>query len=427
MHNRTRWVYTLLLFFITFHLARAQNITQSPYSVVGAGDLIFGGNVSSLSMGRVNQGIRRPYEVNWLNPASYSSLKQTNIETGAIFSNATFTGNGQTSKANNAWLAYLNLAMPIAEKKGIGFSFGLAPFTSIGYNVSSAGTIPTDSAAIPVTNNFIGTGGLSKAYIGGGFRLFKNFSVGANVGFIFGQVDQKAQLVIPARYRMFNLEERRNTYVSGFVYDVGLQYHYTFKNENTFAAGATVTPKATLSGIEDYVVRTLPIGFTGGTKDTIINRTELQGNVVLPLAWSTGFSLSKPNHWLIAADVYGANWKDFSAYNRTDSLQNSLGFSLGGSFIPNVTAPKNIFNRLEYRAGLGYAQTNWHFFGQSINALTLSCGVGIPLTKSKSKVSVGFEYSRRGTSAMNLIQEDFYRFIIGVSFSDKWFYRYRYD
>lgn len=427
MHSSTRWVYTLLLFIFCLQAASAQNITRSPYSIVGAGDLIFGGNVSSLSMGRVNQGIRRPFEVNWLNPASYSSLQQTNIETGAMFSNASFTGNGQTSNANNAWLAYLNIAMPISAKKGVGFSFGLAPFTSIGYNVSAAGSIPSDSAAIPVTNNFIGTGGLSKAYLGGGLRLYKNLSLGANLGFIFGQVDQKAQLVIPASYRMFNMEERRNTYMSGFVYDIGLQYHHTFKNEITFAAGASITPKATLNGIEDYVVRTLPIGFTGGTKDTIINRKEVEGSIILPMAWSTGFSLSKPNHWLIAADVYGANWKDFRAYNRTDSLQNSLGFSLGGSYIPNFAAPKNILNRLEYRAGFGYAQTNWQFFGQSVNALTLSCGVGIPLTKSKSKVSVGFEYSRRGTSANNLIQEDFYRFIIGVSFSDKWFYRYRYD
>jgi hypothetical protein len=49
------------------------------------------------------------------------------------------------------------------------------------------------------------------------------------------------------------------------------------------------------------------------------------------------------------------------------------------------------------------------------------------MAKSKSKVNIGAEWLQRGTVANGLVQENYFRVYIGVSFADKWFYRYRYD
>lgn len=427
MYSKAKWLFFIINYIVWTNLALAQNITKSPYSVIGAGDLVFAGNTANFSMGQVTQGIRKPFEINWLNPASYSGLTQTNIETGATFAAGSIKSVSQSSSVNNAWLAYINMAMPLSTKKGIGFSFGLSPYTSVGYNVSSLTTLPSDSAPVTAINNFEGRGGLSKAYGGFGARLTKNLSAGVNLNFVFGQVNSKTQLLIPVQYNMFNTEEDRNSYISGLMLDFGLQYHKTIQKDYELVVGSTITPNTTLSGTQSYIYRTLPLGQTVGAKDTIINNQGVKGNVNMPLSWQAGFSFSKLNNWLIAADVNGANWSNYKAFNRTDSLQNSIGFNLGGSYIPNYAATKNIFNKLEYRAGFRFSKTNWQFYNQSINAMAFSAGVGIPLVKSKSKVSVGFEYSTRGTTSNNLIQEDYFRVIIGVSFSDKWFYRYRYD
>jgi len=405
----------------------AQNITRSPYSVVGAGDIVFSGNVNSFSMGRVAQGIRRHYEINRLNPASYSNLLQTNIEIGAIYGLAKFSSLSQQNQADNSWLAYINMAMPISAKKGIGFSFGLAPFTSVGYNTIAAVTLPSDTFNIPASNRFIGSGGLSKAYLGYGMRLYKNLSLGINAAYVFGQINQKQQLIIPATYNMFNLEESNNTFANGFVADLGIQYHTKFKNDILFTYGATLTPQANLNAAKNRIVRTLPVGLTAGTRDTIINQADVKGSVNMPLAWQTGFSIEKENKWLLAADVNGANWGNYRSFNVSDSLQNSMGFNFGASVVPNYGATKNILNKLEYRAGFAYQNTGWQFMGNNIEAMSVTCGIGIPLVKSKSKVSVGFEYTTRGTTQNNLIKEEYYRFILGISFSDKWVYRYRYD
>lgn len=407
---------------------KAQNITKSPYSVIGVGEAVYSGNASSFSMGRVNQAIRRPYEVNWLNPASYSGLLQTNIETGAFYSNGNIKSSNSSNPSSTAWLGYINLAMPISAKKGIGFSFGIAPFTSVGYNINANTSLPGDTATVPATNLFSGRGGLSKAYIGVGFRILKNLSAGVNFQYTFGSTNRNTKLIIPQEYNMFNLNEDRDNYISGFIPQLGLQYHKKIGDDLELVIGSTITPQTSLNATQSYILRTLPIGSSGfGSKDTIVNAQEVKGNAVMPLMLASGVSLTKENKWLLAADFETADWKNYQLFSGSDSLTNSFGINIGGFFIPDYTATRNILKRMEYRGGFQYGQTNLSFNGSAVNYWGVSGGFGIPLNKSKSKISVGFEYFSKGTTNNNLIKEDYFRVIIGISFSDKWFYRYRYD
>jgi hypothetical protein len=65
--------------------------------------------------------------------------------------------------------------------------------------------------------------------------------------------------------------------------------------------------------------------------------------------------------------------------------------------------------------------------GIGVDILSFNAGLGLPMAKSKSKVNIGAEWLQRGTVANGLVQENYFRVYIGVSFADKWFYRYRYD
>ncbi|MCG9880828.1 MAG: hypothetical protein MH472_09550 [Bacteroidia bacterium] len=175
----------------------AQNITKSPYSIVGIGDEIYSGNASTYSMGQTNQAIRNPFAVNIFNPASYSSAKTTNIEAGATYSLGSYTSRTSTADVNNAWIAYLNFAFPLSAKRGMGVAFGLTPFSGVGYNVQSEITIPSDSAPIPALYNFVGRGGLSRFYLGYGMRLHRMASIGVNANYLFGENTNITQLLIP--------------------------------------------------------------------------------------------------------------------------------------------------------------------------------------------------------------------------------------
>ncbi|MBC7384176.1 MAG: hypothetical protein H7296_14515 [Bacteroidia bacterium] len=469
---KARWLLLVGLFLGLHTNTRlySQNITKSPYSIIGIGDLIFSGNAANYAMGQVTQGKRNPYNINFLNPASYSGLLITNIEAGATYSQGHFKGSDQTNDVNNAWIGYLNFAFPVSPKKGIGISFGATPYSGVGYNIRSSVNIPSDSAAIPAIYYFTGNGGLSRFYAGYGMRIHKkqpktisafdsvyrfhvsswlpDISLGGNANYLFGQIKNTTQLLIPAQYKLFNTNEDKVNYIHGWSYDIGVQVHDTFttvneiknKHSNTeWVLGATITPAGNLAVEQDYILRTLPVGSSAGIKDTVFQNSNLTGNAVAPLSWKVGFNITQKtrrqnnakqtilNEWQLAGDVRGTNWSSYRNLGLNDSLRNSLGISIGASYIPDLTDAHNMLKRIEYRAGCRFEQSNLEVNGTGVNVWAVTAGFGIPLPKSKSKLNLGFEYMVRGTVNNGLIQENYFRGIIGISFADKWFHRYRYD
>ena len=416
----------------------SQNITKSPYSIIGLGDLVFGGTASNYTLGQTTQGKRNSFSINTLNPASYSNMLFTNIEAGAIYSNGSFQGAVQNSSVTNSWISYLNFALPISIKRGVGVSFGVTPYSAVGYNILSNAFIPSDTGngtpiTIPAVNYFFGRGGLSKFYFGYGMRLHRKVSLGINANYLFGQITNTSQLLIPSQFNMFNLNEDKVSYIRGWSYDIGVQVHDTFTvgikkpHEYEWVLGGTLTPGSDLRVDQSYILRTLPIGSSSGIKDTVYKNENLRGIANAPLSWKVGFTFGEKEKWMIAADAKGTNWSNFKNFGANDSLRNSWGYGLGASFTPDYRNPKNILARLEYRVGYRYEQSNLMVNGLGIDVNSLTCGVGIPLIKSRSKLNLGFEYITRGSIENGLIKETYYRFIVGISFSDKWFHRYRYD
>jgi hypothetical protein len=411
----------------------AQNITKSPYSIVGVGDIIYGGNAATYAMGQSNQGFRSPFSINMLNPASYSAFITTNIEAGATLSYGKFQSLTNTNDVNNAWIAYFNFGLPISLKRGIGISFGATPYSGVGYNIVSSIKIPQDTFAIDALNYYVGRGGLTKAYVGYGMRVHKNVSVGVNGNYIWGQNTNTTQLLIPATYKMFNTNEDKVTFLKGWLWEFGAQLHDTFsvphKNdvkEYQWVVGASITPQSNFTAEQSYLLRSLPIGSTSGIKDTIFSETGALGTVTIPMAWKAGVSFAQTDKWMLAADVRGTQWSNYKSFDRGDSLRNSMGVSLGGSYIPNAKS-KNMLARTEYRVGGRYEKSNLAIKGTGVDIFSVSAGFGIPISRSMSKVNLGFEYQQRGTSENGLIQENYYRIFVGITFADKWFYRYRYD
>ncbi len=437
MLNKAKWL--ILLGFIsglnTFTELYSQNITKSPYSIIGVGDIVFAGNTANYTMGQVTQGRRGIYNINMLNPASYSGLLITNIEAGATYSQGHFKGTTQTNDVNTAWIAYLNFAVPIGNKGKQGISFGISPFSGLGYNIWTADSFQNDSPAYIYYQDYMnGRGGLSQFYFGYGLKVHRNISLGVNANYIFGQTKNTAQRLIPSQYFMFNTHEDKVNYIHGWTYDFGLQIHDTITlgkgakaKDYEWVLGATITPESKLNVEQSYILRSLPIGSSSGIKDTVFENSSLTGTVTVPMSWKAGFSFGQIEKWQIAADLKGTQWSNYRSFGASDSLRNSFGFGLGGCYTPDYRSTKNLLKRVEYRAGFRYEQSNLSVNGTGVNVWALTAGFGIPLAKSRSKLNLGFEYMERGTTDNGLIQENYFRIIVGISFADKWFYRHRYD
>jgi long-subunit fatty acid transport protein len=406
----------------------AQNLTKSPYSIIGLGEQHYYGSNFQSAMGQVAQGIRRTADINVMNPASFSSLKFTVIDAAARYESGTLSNASASSNVSNYSFAYFMFGVPLSVKRKAGMVFGLSPYSSIGYNLSNT----KNYGSYTGTTLLSGGGGLSRFHIGAGAQIINDLSFGVNANYLFGQTRLDQRLIIPANYYLYNVAEIRSRNVGDFQFQLGLQYHHDFvegkdKDAYTFVAGASYTLASKLKAHEDHLVGLMRPGQTIFIDDTIAYETSHTGSIDLPFTFSGGISLEKKDNWTIAADVNYTDWSSYRSFGSSDSLKNMLGVSIGGSFTPNASDYKSYLKRIEYRAGARYDNGSLTIRNTNISSYGISAGIGLPLGKTKSKLNITAEYYVKGSTQQGLIKEEYFRIVFGANFTDRWFQRFKYD
>jgi len=191
----------------------AQEGTSSPYSFYGIGDIRFKGTVESRSMGGVAVE-QDSIHINLENPASYASLKLTSFTIGGTYKTTSLKTNSESAKATRTTFDYLAVGLPLGK---FGLGFGLIPYSSVGYKIESISADNTQNS-----RRFNGDGGLNKAFLGVGYKIAPNFSVGADVNYNFGKIETNSLEFIPnisAGTSEFNSAD-----LSGLNFNVGMMY-----------------------------------------------------------------------------------------------------------------------------------------------------------------------------------------------------------
>ena len=173
--------------------ANAQSGTNSPYSQYGLGVLSDQSQGFNRGMNGLGLGMRFSNQVNTLNPASYSAVDSLTMifDAGLSGQVTNFKEGGRKLNANNADFEYVVGSFRLLPK--VGMTFGILPFTNIGYNYSSKSTVGIDSEGQPSstsTETHSGEGGIHQAFIGAGWNIYKGLSIGANVGYLWGSYDK---------------------------------------------------------------------------------------------------------------------------------------------------------------------------------------------------------------------------------------------
>jgi hypothetical protein len=70
---------------------------------------------------------------------------------------------------------------------------------------------------------YTGKGSLYQVYIGTGYRI-KDFSIGFNAGYVFGKLDYTKGFAFTDSIGEYNIQNATSVKVSGFIYNVGIQY-----------------------------------------------------------------------------------------------------------------------------------------------------------------------------------------------------------
>ena len=443
MIKHLRVLITILLAVIAFGAnAQSTATTSSPYSRYGLGLIDQQAFPQTIGMGGISTAINSIdlyNNINQLNPASYAKINFTTIDAG-IYTNVTqVSQTGQTGSTNsNTRFSHVAFAIPIT--RGSALSFGLLPYSEMGYNYKIAKSnfgsgSSVDTNAVNYVYN--GDGGLSKAYLGYGFTIAKHLYIGANVSYIFGKLEQYSSTEVPTLFGMLNPQIEETNSIGGLNYDYGAQYSFDFGEYSTkhLVLGYSASASSKINSTSTYIVSEYTFDSSGNPNvatDTPYYNQNAQTKIQLPQINHFGVSFQNDGHFLVGADYTTGHWSSLSIGGVNQGLQNSKTFNVGGEITPDLSALHSYFARVDYRLGFMYDQSYLNLNGTNINSYALTFGAGFPLAPNNVgntfyKINFAAEIGQRGTVVNGLVRENYVNFHLSFVINDRWFQRFKFE
>jgi len=421
-------------------MAQSTATTSSPYSKYGLG--LF--NQPLLPQNRAMGGIATATNkindynnINMLNPASYSAISLTTIDAGLYSNFVTLSKTGFPDQKNsNFRLSHLAFGIPVSKRSAL--SFGLLPYTELGYQYKQTVDHGFGSGSPADTNvvNYVysGEGGLSKAYLGYGFAIGKHIAIGGNMSYIFGNLKQYSSTELPNLYGSFNSRQEENNSIGGLNFDYGIQYTVNFGEEKHLVFGYAGSSKSKINSDRSFIVSQYQTDYSNDDEevaaDSVVVDKNSTAKIMLPQINHFGLSYQVDHKFLVGADYSMGNWSDLSINGVNQGLQNSNSIAVGGQFTPNANALNSYLAVVDYRLGFHYDKTNISINNQDIKQYGVTFGLGLPLARNGTafyKVNFAGEVGQRGTLSNSLIKETYFTFHLSFTLNDKWFIKYKYD
>jgi hypothetical protein len=420
------------IFWIFLFSVHAQT-ENSPYSRYGLGDILPGANILNRGMAGVSAAYSDGRSVNFLNPASYSNLKQfTTLDFGVELNNRTLRALDPPRKFSSASpiISYLQLGIPLSRKRNWGMNIGLRPITRINYKIERNERI---TGIDSLNTLFEGNGGTYQVYGGTGFGI-KNFSIGVNVGYLFGSKNfSTRKTFIPDSSDVFYYQSNHESQANynGLLVNGGIQWVAKLDTGTYLRLGAYGNLKKKLNASKDITSGTFQYNSVTGAIDSLdvaLNQKGIQGEVNYPSSFGAGFVFDKFGKWMLGADLTITNWDDYRFFGEPDQVQNSWKLHVGGQIIPK--AGKNYLSYVAYRAGFSYGK-DYIKIDKDLPVWGVTAGASFPMRKAAytnqfSMINLGLEFGQRGNKE-NLVRENFFRLSVGLSLSDIWFIKQKYD
>jgi hypothetical protein len=432
-----RKLFGLVLFALPFISSAQEN---SPYSRYGVGNIVPAGNIFNRGMGGISAGTLTT-SINFLNPATYSNFSSTTLDIGSEVTSRTIKSLNPVDKftANNAIISYIQIGVPLlagnkkALKKNIswGLDFGLRPVTRINYKIAKFSRNSIDSIA----TLYEGDGGVNEAFVGTGIRV-KDFSIGVNAGYLFGNKNYSTRLSFLNDTVAYNSSNSSTqTSFGGAFINGGMQYVTQISKLSVLRLGAYGRLQQKYAATQDIVRETFVYNVISGSPERIDSVSEIinqKGTVQLPSSYAIGFSVEN-QHLLFGLDYESTNWNSYRFYGQKDLVKNNWMVKGGVQFLPAGQTSKKYFNFVKYRAGF-YFGPDYISADKNLPQYGITLGGGFPLKLRHayydyqySVMNLAIDYGSRGNKNNN-IRENTFRVSVGFTLSDAaWFRRAKYD
>lgn len=406
----------------------------SPYTIFGVGDLYHQGTAQSKSMGGTGIASRDRHYINYVNPAAVATRDTLSFMTDiSLMSSNKILRQGSIKSANNILnINNIVVSFPIYKKSAM--LLGISPFSNVGYQFTRYETNPeliAETGAVRYSS--YGDGSLYQLYAGYGGNITDRFSAGAQLLYLFGNIDKNTNLTLAgSSYR--NMDMGYKLELHGIGGKFGLQYEHPFGDRKLTVGLTYRTPVALKGYVTDFTYASV-----SGMVDTVkhvVDTLSLASKPSIAPEIGIGFSFRKPGKWSMEVNYLRSDWsssrmdkvagfanKGAATFTATTSESIRAGFEL----IPNANDIRYYLKRCTYRGGAYYDKAYYRLDGNAVNAYGITFGMTLPVFRWHNGLSVGADIGRRGSARGAMVRETYAMFNIGFNIHDIWFVKRRYD
>ncbi len=385
----------------------------SNYSVFGFGDLNKNYGAAYDGVGQTSIAFPSSHGINKTNPAMWSFVELTRMQIGYNFNQHIVTSdNSDTQYQNNGKITGLNGLFMIDTTMGAAVSFGLEPYSSINYSISSPISHISGEDTLKGKNVFDGNGGISKLHFGYSMHITDNFTLGAQVFALFGiakYTNTTNLFNVDTYYRVRGYKDD----FEGGGYKLGIAYNW----HKQIFAGAFFEKNPTLdinNETKDYT----PVSISDQDLDTTYKTSYTS---VVPDRFGLGVAYVT-GKFILGADFEMQNFTDFTY--RAGSLDfkydNSWRMSFGVERVGNKSILADYYDKISYRFGVGMKDLYYNVNGSAIKEYYASYGMKMPLPGT-AVLDASITAGVRGTSANGLLKEYFTKLTFNFSIGETWF------
>ncbi|MDR3665715.1 MAG: hypothetical protein P4L35_02620 [Ignavibacteriaceae bacterium] len=397
-----------------FQTAVAQQ--GSVYTRYGLGDVQSTYSARRLGMGELGTSVADEDFIGTLNPAGWNMLKMTRIEFGVAYNGLFVNDNIQKKYYASTQVTGFTMAFPVSSTYGIGVALGIIPVTDVNYQVTTHNTDPN-----PIVGDYdlsyIGSGGLSKVFIGSSYRLPFDLSIGAEFDYYFGNINYSSSAVFTGSNNItsgFNKKYRPKA----IGITLGLISPDLLKASSSFFSDLHIGVSANL--IFNSTIDSLLTSSSSVRVDTI---NYYSYGMKIPNRINAGASVILNKRFLVSLDYSYQPWSEFTINNMKPGFMRNLSMmSAGFEYRPVKELGGSFFDFVIFRGGLSYEQTQYFINNTGINQYSAYGGCSFPISLQNT-IDVGVQYYIRGQVTNDLIKENGIKVAFGISFGDIWFLR----
>ena len=407
------------LFIMGAVAANAQSSTNSPYTRYGLGELSDQAFAHNAAMGGIGYALRSSEQINVMNPASYSAVDSLSFmfDIGMGLKSSNYQENGYKTNAKNASFDYL--AMQFRLHPRVGFAVGFTPYSNVGYKFSRTSDIE-NSDDVTLTNTFYGDGGLQQIFGGIGFKILDNLSIGANVGYLYGEIDYQTLATLS------NGGDQTTTYnnisINSYIANFGLQYTQKLSKTDKVTLGLVYGLGHDLKSTE-----TKGIQVTGGSSYSELTEETIKDSYGIPSTFGAGLTWQHKQNLTVGADYTLQQFENVKYDNSTDFYKNRTRIGAGIEYMPSLYG-RNYLSRIRYRAGAYYSSSYMklpEYDGPKEWGVSAGFGLPLHLFQRNTVLSITGQYVRVLPSVKGMLSENRFVLKLGLTFNEHWFMKWR--